>query len=168
MNTMNLAAIIAISHLNTRQATIRMLRGYRNQQWKAKHEKERIDAIQSRLESVTAKIGGEHVSGGGGNHAEDALVAGIDQKAMAEYGYLWATAYIALMDTCLSRLTDQERRVLELRFIDYLEGNGVNRVMDEYHVSRSEVYRMTDDAVDKLASLIYPWAYANPGKNPGK
>lgn len=146
---------IVVKYLEPRRATVKMLRDYRNQQWKAEHGKERIRQIQSRMESVTATINQIPVSGGGGNHTEESLVAGIDRKTAAEQGFREAVEYMQLMGDSLSQLTGHERRLLELRYIDYLEGNGINRIMDEFHVSQREAYRRCDTALEKLTTLLF-------------
>jgi RNA polymerase sigma factor (sigma-70 family) len=146
---------IAVKYLDTRRATIRMLRDYRNQQWKAEYGKEKIKEIQSSLESIPAVVGKTPVSGGGGNRAEETLIAGLDRKALAEKQYCEAVEFMELMEACLSRLSKSERHVLEMRYIDYLEGNGIKRIMDELHISQAVAYRRCDEALNRLRNLLY-------------
>ena len=147
---------IAINYLDPIQATIKMLKDYYDQKWKAEHGKERINQIQARMESVTANVGKDPVSGGGGNRAEEALIAGIDQKTIAEHGYQQALEYMAVMDACLARLTEQERRLLELRYIDYYaEGNGIVRIMEEFHVEKTKAYNLSNRALRRLVKLLF-------------
>ena len=147
---------VAIKYLDPHRATIMMLRDYYDQQWKAEYGKDKIRQIQSSMESIPAVIGKTPVSGGGGNHAEEALISGIDRKAVAEYGYNQAREYMELMSACLARLTDQERRLLELRYIDYYEeGNGIKRIMEEFHIGQAEAYRRSNRALVRLKTLLF-------------
>lgn len=147
---------VAVKYLDPHRATIMMLRDYYDQQWKAEYGKEQIRQIQASMESIPAVVGKMPVSGGGGNHAEDALVSGIDRKTVAEYGYHQAVEYMNLMDACLKRLTDQERRLLEIRYIDYYEeGNGIHRIMEEFHISQAEAYKRSNQALLRLKNLLF-------------
>lgn len=146
---------IQISYLDTRRATIKMLRAYRDMQWKAAHGKDRVKEIRARLESLPATLGKTPVSGGSGNRAEEALIAGIDQITVAERGYLEAAEFIETVDACMGQLSAEARRILELRFIDYLERGGVARIADEFNVSQREAYRRSDEALDQLKTLLF-------------
>ena len=146
---------IAIKYLDTRRATIKMLRAYRDMEWKARHGKERVKEIRARLESLPATLGKTPVFGGTGNQAEDALIYGIDQITVAERGYLEADEFIKTVDACMGQLTKADRKILEMRFIDYLDTGGINRIMDEYNVSQREAYRRSDEALEKLKTLLF-------------
>lgn len=146
---------IQINYLDTRRATIKMLRAYRDMQWKASHGQDRVKEIRSRLESLPATLGKTPVSGGSGNKAEEALIAGIDQITVAERGYLEAEEFIQTVDACMGQLTKADRRTLELRYIDYLESGGISRIMDEFNISQREAYRRSDEALEKLKTLLF-------------
>ena len=148
--------VVQLNYLDTHLATVQMLRDYYDQKWKAEYGKDKVRQIQSSMECLPATLGKIPVNNGSGSRAEDALIAGIDRKAIAEYSYQQACEYMETMDACLSRLSVQERRLLELRYIDYhTEGNGIARIMEEFHVGQAEAYRRSNRALMRLKKLLF-------------
>ena len=58
------------------------------------------------------------------------------------------------MDRGLSILTDQQRRILEVAVMRR-EYNAIDRLCDELHISRSELYRRMDEALKRYAICRY-------------
>ena len=137
------------------RAAADMLRAYRDMEWKAAYGMDKVRQIQSSLESLPATLGKTPVSGGGGNKAEEALIAGIARKDAAERGYREAVEFMEIVTACLNRLSATERRLLELRYIDHSEGGGIARIMEELHVEKSEAYDRSKEALKRFTTLIY-------------
>jgi len=134
---------------------IAMLRDWYDQHWKAEYGKDHLLAITSHMEGKISNISSVPVSGGGGNKIEDQLCAGLDKKVLAEYGYNNAREYVDEMSQTLARLTDDERYMLEVRFIERDEGRGIEKIMDKYYISKTEAYRRSNDALKRLTKLIF-------------
>lgn len=142
-------------YIDRQKTTADILRDWHDQQWKAETGRERLREINTRLTSVTARVGSTPVSGGGGNKVEEALVNGLAKKEIAQRGYDMARAYLHELTPCWERLSEDERYVLTVRYIDQEEGGGIQRIMDRYHVSRSEAYRRSDAALSRLSKLLF-------------
>lgn len=137
------------------KTTIAILKDWRDQEWKREHCREQVEEIETRLTSATAHLGSTPVSGGGGNRVEQALVVGISQKEIAERGWRQSKEYEQGILPAWERLTEDERYILTVRFIDHEEGDGIKRIMDRYYVSKREAYNMSSDAIERLAKLIF-------------
>ena len=144
-----------IDYIDTRRATINMLRDWRDQEWKLERTGEIIDNIQTRLTSTTSRAGSAPVSGSGGNHVEEALCAGIAQKDIARHGYIKATEYRADIAPCWERLTDDERYMITARFVDFTEKDGIKRIMKKYMIEQAEAYRRSNRALEHLEKLLF-------------
>lgn len=137
------------------KTTIAILKDWRDTEWKLENSREQIEEIETRLTSTTYRAGSTPVSGGGGNKVEQALVAGISQKEIAERGYTKASEYMQGIRPAWERLTEEEKYMLTVRFVDHEEGDGIKRIMDRFYVSKSEAYNMSNAALNRLAKLIF-------------
>ena len=142
-------------YIDKTKTTAEILRDWRDQQWKAETGRERLAEIDTRLLRVTGRTGGTPVSGGGGNRAEEALTAGLAQKEIVTRGYNMARDYLRELMPCWERLSEEEQFMLTVRYIDQLEGNGIPLIMEKYHISRSEAYRRSDAALNRLSKLLF-------------
>lgn len=135
------------------KATIDALRDYYDQKWKLENDPKRIREL---TESITAPQGMSVTPvHGGGSRREERLCEVIDKKAVIENGYRRAVEYHREFEPCWNRLTDDERNILTLRFVDYLDGGGIKRTMDKYNISKTEAYRRSDQALRRLTKLLY-------------
>ena len=130
------------------------MRDWHDQHWKAETGRERLSAIDDSMIRLTGTLGKTPVQGSG-NHTEEALCAAIDKKNLTEYGYRQAVSYIEELQPCWERLSLDEQFMLYARFVDWDEGSGIKRIMDKYHIGRSEAYRRSDEALKRLSSLIF-------------
>lgn len=146
---------VLIDYVDPVKATIAILKDWRDQEWKATNGRDQIEEIYTRLTSTTSHLGSTPVTGGGGNKVESAMTEGIHQKEIAEHGYLKAREYMGEISPCWERLTEDERYMLMVRFIDHAEGDGIARIMSRYCVSRTEAYRKSDAALRRLSKLMF-------------
>jgi hypothetical protein len=142
-------------YIDRTKTTAEILRDWRDQQWKAETGRERLAEIDTRLTRVTGRTGGTPVSGGGGNRTEEALAAALTQKEIVTRGYTMARDYLRELTPCWERLSEEERFMLTVRYIDQLEGNGIPLIMEKYHISRSEAYRRSEAALNRLSRLLF-------------
>lgn len=142
-----------IGYIDRTRATIAILRDYRDQIWKLENEPKRIREIE---EGVTSPRGMSAAAvHGGGSRFEEHLCAVIDQKDLLREGHRQAEEYEAEFLPCWERLTNTERDLLTLRFVDYREGNGINAIMEKHNVSKSEAYNRSNAALDRLTKLLF-------------
>lgn len=144
-----------IDYVDPVKATIAILKDWRDQEWKATNGLEQVEEIETRLTSVTSRMGSTPVTGSGGNRVEEAMAEGIHQKDIAEHGFLKAREYMGEIAPYWERLTEDERYVLMAKFVDYAEGDGIDRIMSRYSISRTEAYRRSDAALKRLSRLIF-------------
>lgn len=137
------------------QATKDILRDWRDQEWKNTNGLSQIEEIETSLTSTTSRMGSTPVTGGGGNKVESAMTEGIYRKEIAEKGYLKAREYMGQIAPCWNRLTEDERYMLMVRFIDHVEGDGIQRIMHRYHIEKTEAYTRSNAALSHLARLIF-------------
>ena len=66
-----------------------------------------------------------------------------------------AEEYFEELMPCLARLTDEERDMIYLRWIDYEERDGIQAIMDSHHIAKTEAYKRSNAALSRLARLIF-------------
>lgn len=152
-------AKIALDYVDRISSTIIALKAWRVQEWKATHGKDLVEEIETRLTSTTSHLGSTPVTGSGGNRVETAMAEGIHQKEIAEHGFLKACEYMEWMLPCWEQLTEDERYILTVRFIDHEEYKDrkepIRRIMHRYCIEQSEVYNRSREALEHLAKLLY-------------
>ena len=144
-----------IDYFDAKRTTIAILKDWHDQRWKLDHAAERIAEINGRLYSTKSASSDTVPVQGGANRTEDNLCAGIDKKELLLHGLKKAEEYERDLSACWDRLTDDERFCLTARFIDHEEGGGIQRIMDRLCVERSEAYRRSDAALDRLSKLLF-------------
>lgn len=145
-----------IHYINVEKVTIDILRDFRDQLWKAENGRRKLREIDDSMTSLGCALNSIAVQGGG-NKYEEMLCGGVDRKTVVEYGHRQALQYVKEFMPCWKRLTEEERFLLTCRFIEdsSSEKAGVTRVMERYSISKSEVYRRTDQALKRLSKLLF-------------
>ena len=132
--------------------------------WELGHYYEKllaIDSLQDEIDMLTARMEGIRSPArdatpvqGGGSTAEDRIVNAICNKDSLTVNHELVKWQVRQMDRGLSTLTDQQRRILEVAVMRR-EYNAIDRLCDELHISRSELYRRMDDAIKKYTICRY-------------
>lgn len=92
---------------------------------------------------------------GGGNRQEQRLCAFLDKKAELEEEERGLREMVEHTERCLAGLPERERLVLECFYCRGLErGSAVCKLERELYCSRSEVYRIRDRALVKMALML--------------
>ena len=146
-----------VDYIDTRKTTIAILRDYRDQAWKLETADVRMAEIDAQLDGLTSPLGNPTPggSGTGRNTTEERICAAIDRKTVAEYGIRKAREYDIDLKRGWERLSENERDYLTMRWIDQEEGDGVKKIMEKYHIEKSEAYRRSEDALQRLAKLLF-------------
>ena len=144
-----------VDFIDTRKTTIAVLRAWRDQFWKLETARERLAELDARLTALRSPLANASPGGGGNHSAEERLCAGIDKKTVAEHGIRKAQEYKNDISAAWERLSTGERDYLTLRWIDHEEGDGIRKIMAKYHIEKSEAYRRSEDALQRLAKLLF-------------
>ena len=144
-----------LDYIDTRKATINALRDWHDKHFLLENAPDQIKEINSRIHAVKTVSTDSTPVQGGANKAEDNLCKAIDRKNALTQGYRKAKEYDRDITPVWDRLSDTERRMLTLRWIDYEEGNGIQKIMDEFHIEKSEAYDRSADALTRLSKLLF-------------
>lgn len=142
-------------YIDTERATIKILRDWYDQHWKLENSSERISELNKRMRAVKIVSIDSVPVQGGANKAEENLCTLIDRKALLEKEYCGAREYDEEVSVCWDRLTPDEQKILEYRWIDHENGNGIQRIMQEFNIEKSEAYRRCDTALKRLSKLLF-------------
>lgn len=115
---------------------------------------EQIKALESRYEAIRAVSTDATPISEGTNRREDALIDNIAEREYKAAQYKEAERFIAGVNKALEALDDRERIVLDRLYMHGSRHN-LERVMDELHLEKSQVYRIKDMAMYKFTHAYY-------------
>ena len=79
----------------------------------------------------------------------------MDREVVTGRGYRCACEFLNEVEPAWDRLSPDEQFMLRARFIDRDEGGGIESIMKALYIGRTEAYRRSDLALNKLAKLLY-------------
>lgn len=144
-----------IDYFDRHKTTVAILRDWRDQEWKMIKDADKIRALNAKMTAVGSASADRIPLKGGGSRQEERLCAAIDRKTIAENGLRRAQEYLDEITPAWERLSDEERYLLEKRYIDHGEGNGIRDIMKEYHIQKTEAYDRCSRALDHLSRLLF-------------
>lgn len=144
-----------INYLDTKRATIAILKDWRDMEWRREHGTELLVEINDRLTAVRGTFNDATPVQGGGNMREDIVCGLLDKKDVALNGKRLADEYFIEIAAAWERLTDDERYILTARFVDGKDGGGIQRIMDRYTVEKTRAYDLANAALDRLTKLLF-------------
>ncbi|MEG1945231.1 MAG: DUF1492 domain-containing protein [Oscillospiraceae bacterium] len=137
-----------------KQNAISDLREYEN-------VKQSLTAIPEQYKEINARITSIRASGttstpiqGGCSAQEDAMINAIDKKERLRINYGVARSKINRMERGLKSLSDNERRVLELFYINRTN-DYIDRLCEEMGYEQAQLYRLKDAAVKKFTLSMF-------------
>lgn len=142
-----------IDYFDPERATINALRDFRDQYWKLEHDPVRIQEMDANI--TTPRGMSSTPVHGGGSHFEETLCAVIDKKAVLREGHRRAMDYDREFAPCWMQLTDEERDLLTLRFVDRSEGSGISIIMRKYNWEKTKAYQRSNEALQRLSKLLF-------------
>lgn len=82
---------------------------------------------------------------------------GVDsqKKAAAIRGFEKAWEYVQDITPAWEHLTDDERFCLTAHYIDEGRAEGIRRIMEHFHVERTQAYSMSNAALKRFATLLF-------------
>lgn len=116
------------------------------------HEIRRLEEEAVSIKAATTDS--TPVQGGGSTH-EDRILSNIVYRQEAESMLKRAKLAVQFVDAALAQLSDDERRVLELMYIDRQRG-AINRLREELCLEdERSVYKRADKALKHLTIAMY-------------
>ena len=143
-----------IDYIDPVKATKAILRDWNDQHWKVETGKDRLSQIDEDMVRLSGVFGSTPVQGGG-NRSQEVLCAQLDKKTLAQYGYYKAMEFVSDITPCWERLSDEDRYMLTVRFIDRDERNGIKRIMERFQIEKSQAYEKSNAALYHLSELIF-------------
>ena len=120
------------------------LRSYMRRKDSLQNIRDKIASLDDRMQSIR----------GGESRAQENLINCIAEKERLGHTRAAVARLVKLVERGLAGLSDQERRVLELFYIQRQAGH-VERLMDELHVEQTQIYRIKDAALYKFTVTLY-------------
>ena len=140
-----------IEFLDSKAAVKKLLKQFIDQEWIAEQALE-IERLETKLEKSSG--GSIVIPTGETFDREESLADSMDKLDIAKHRYSRASDYLKALAPCWDRLTDDERILLELRYVD-CEPGGIQRIMKHFNIEQAQAYRRSDSALDRLARLMY-------------
>lgn len=114
-------------------------------------EIQRLEADLTRIRS--ASTDGTPVAGGT-NTREDMLVGNIASREELARARRDTFRWLAVMDSAMAELSEEERLILDRFYIHRAKGH-VDRLCEEMHLERTQVYARKDAALHRFTLLLY-------------
>lgn len=149
---------------------VRSLKGVESMDWKKEAEMDlrHYNARKQSLENITAKIAAleEQFKAikctscdstpvqGGASRLEDNWINNIVQRQRLMHTYKATKPLVLLVEKGLSKLTDQQRTILDAFYINRSYGH-VDRLMEQLHLEKSQVYDLKDRALYHFTVCMY-------------
>lgn len=141
-------------YLDRKLATKRILRDWNDLAYARDHNREKIEYIRTKLTKTTQSVGSSPVKGGGSSK-EAQLVNGLDAIERLEKEIYSAEETLSELEQCWVHLTEEEKLCLLEMYVDNEDRQGYKRLMDALCVEKSEAFRRANNALERLAFLLF-------------
>ena len=130
------------------------LRDYAAKERSLESVAERIAQLQAEMTCVRSATTDSTAVHGGGNCREDALLNNISERTELERAKQRTAEWVEWVNKALRALSDSERHVLN-RFYIRNEKYAAERLCEELHLEKAQVYRRKGTALRHFAILLY-------------
>nr|DAF75774.1 MAG TPA: Protein of unknown function (DUF722) [Caudoviricetes sp.] len=113
-----------------------------------------IDTLNARMEGIRSPARDATPVQGGSSTAEERIINAICNRDNLTVNHKLVKWQVRQMDRGLSILTEQQRRILEVAVMRR-EYNAIDRLCEELHISKSELYRREDEALRRYTICRY-------------
>ncbi len=143
-----------IKYFDIADTAERILKDYRDQEWSLTYCKQQIRYLEAKAERITSDISKSGHGRAYGNEAHFTdTVAEID---IYKQKYADAVDYFKGFNPAWEKMTEDEQSLLTARYIDkYMESGSMKRIMQEMHLSKTQAYKLSDDALNKFARYLF-------------
>lgn len=140
--------------MNWKFEAIEKLKQYEAKKQSLNSIPDEIRRLESAMRSIrSATADGTPVQGGGSGR-EDMMLSNIVYREELERALEQAKIWVALVDSALEILSEEERLILDRFYIHPARGN-VDRLCGELGVEQSSVYRKRDAALRHFTISLY-------------
>ena len=134
---------------------VQRLKNYETRRISLEQIKEQLNALDIQFEAIrAAKTDGEPISGTMSNRREEIMIDNIQKRDELKANYKIAKREIEVTEKGLEALTKEERRILELFYINRSYDH-VGRLCDELNIEKTVVYERKDKALKRFTMACY-------------
>lgn len=138
-----------------RADAIELLKEYNDNLTSVDNLKEQIKMYEESFTSIrSATTDGTPVQGGNLNKREEMMINNISKRMWINVNLILAKYKISITERGLKSLTDDERKILTLFYINRTKGY-IDRLCDDLFISKTELYRQKDEALKRFTKLCY-------------
>lgn len=113
-----------------------------------------LESLRSARRNIRSATADSTPTRGGGNGREDAMLSSIVKEQELERSLKTAREWVVAVESGLAILSKEERLVLDRFYISPAKGN-VDRLCEELHVEKTQVYARKDAAIWKFTIALY-------------
>ncbi len=140
--------------MNWKREAINDLSKYRNQQQSLENIPQRMAALKEDIQSARSAKPDNTPVQGGGNMYEDRILNNIITREKLKVNYAIVSRIVSSTEKALNSLSQQQRRVLELFYIDRQQGH-VERLCQELGYEQARIYQIKDNALYDFTIALY-------------
>lgn len=140
--------------MNWKYEAIDKLKGYDAHKAALISIPEEIQRLESAARSIRSATSDGTAVSGGGNKREDMLLSNIVLREELERQLEQAKQWVSVVERSLETLTSDERRILDLMYMNRQKGN-VEKICAELNIEQASVYRRRDVALRTFTIALY-------------
>lgn len=134
------------------------LRSLERNRFAVEQLKAELKTLDARFTALKATDYDKIPGSAGGNIQEDKMLTAIAKKDELEHDLNATALHVEDMERLLTVLEDDELTVVQKMFIQRQRG-AAQKLGDELHLEKSQIYRIRDQALKKLAQARYGRGY---------
>lgn len=141
--------------MNWQTVAVQRLRNYEAKKLSLETIAEQLKGLEAEFTGLrAATIDGMPISGTNSNKREEMLVSNISKREELKRNYKIAKGEVNVTEKALEILTEQEKRILYVFFINRPAGHA-QLLCEELFVEKTKLYKMKDDALKKFTRACY-------------
>ena len=141
--------------MNWQTVAVHRLRNYEAKKLSLVTIAEQIKLLECEFDGLrAATMDGMPSSGTNANKREEMLVGNIAKREELHRNYEIAKADVSVTEKAFEILTEQEKRILYIFFINRPNGHA-QILCEEMFVEKTKLYHMTDEALKKFTRACY-------------
>lgn len=140
--------------MNWATVSIQRLKDYEIRRQAVENITEQIQLLEERFKAIRSATTDGTPTPTNTNRREEMLAYNITTREELSYNLSFAKREIALTEKGLEALTEKEKKILNRFFINRTR-NHIQQLCDELFVSKTELYRMKDEALRKFTIAMY-------------
>ena len=147
---------ISWSFLNKRDATKEAVRAYNSMKFIVNHAEEEIKEVRSRMGGATTPALDGMPRTHNPQKRENSLLAGIAEIDVLKERYRQAMEYMEWFKPAWEQLSEEERYVLDVFYMNGEEDRGgIGVIMEHFSIEKSSAYSRANRSLNHLAMLLY-------------